>query len=75
MSRARALELRPGWPDAKVNRAIAVARAARTRQVGGDMGECMDLEATHHVHTGLTDDHRQATRAFVEKRTPVFKGR
>lgn len=45
------------------------------RAVGGELGECLDLEATHHVHTGLTDDHRQATRAFVEKRTPVFKGR
>lgn len=37
--------------------------------------ECLDLEATHHVHTGLTEDHRDAAKAFVEKRTPVFKGR
>jgi 2-(1,2-epoxy-1,2-dihydrophenyl)acetyl-CoA isomerase len=37
--------------------------------------ECMDLEATHHVHTGLTEDHRNAAQAFVEKREPVFKGR
>jgi len=43
--------------------------------MGGELGECLDLEATHHVHTGFTDDHKQATRAFVEKRTPVFKGR
>ena len=42
---------------------------------GGEMGDCLDLEATHHVHTGLTEDHKQATRAFVEKRSPVFKGR
>ncbi len=45
------------------------------RAVGGELGECLDLEATHHVHSGLTDDHRQAIRAFVEKRTPAFKGR
>ena len=45
------------------------------RAVGGEMGECMDLEATHHVHTGLTEDHRNAARAFVEKKTPVFVGR
>ncbi len=42
---------------------------------GADMEECLDLEATHHVHTGRTEDHREAARAFVEKRTPVFKGR
>jgi 2-(1,2-epoxy-1,2-dihydrophenyl)acetyl-CoA isomerase len=43
--------------------------------MGADVLECLDLEATHHVHTGLTEDHREAARAFVEKRTPVFKGR
>jgi 2-(1,2-epoxy-1,2-dihydrophenyl)acetyl-CoA isomerase len=41
----------------------------------GDVIECLDLEATHHVHTGLTEDHRDAARAFVEKREPVFRGR
>ena len=45
------------------------------RAVGGDMIECLDLEATHHVHTGLTEDHRNAVRAFVDKKTPEFKGR
>jgi 2-(1,2-epoxy-1,2-dihydrophenyl)acetyl-CoA isomerase len=37
--------------------------------------ELLDLEAWHHSRTGLTEDHREAARAFVEKRAPVFKGR
>jgi 2-(1,2-epoxy-1,2-dihydrophenyl)acetyl-CoA isomerase len=48
-----------------------IARAAS----GGALYECLDAEAAHHVHTGLTEDHRNAVRAFVEKRTPVFRGR
>ncbi|MFV2089287.1 MAG: enoyl-CoA hydratase-related protein [Pseudomonadales bacterium] len=43
--------------------------------MGADVIECLDLEATHHVHAGLTEDHREAAKAFVEKREPTFVGR
>ena len=26
---------------------------------GDELGECMDLEATHHLRTMLTEDHRE----------------
>jgi 2-(1,2-epoxy-1,2-dihydrophenyl)acetyl-CoA isomerase len=42
---------------------------------GAEMGECLDLEATHHVHASFTQDHKNAVKAFVEKRKPVFEGR
>ena len=45
------------------------------RAMAGDVDDCLDLEATHHIHCGQTEDHREATKAFVEKREPVFKGR
>jgi len=45
------------------------------RALAGDVDDCLDLEATHHVHTGQTQDHREAAKAFVEKREPVFVGR
>ena len=41
----------------------------------GDLRECLDLEAWHHARTGQTEDHKEAAQAFVDKRTPVFKGR
>ena len=45
------------------------------RAMTGELNDCLDLEATHHVHCGQTEDHREATRAFVAKREPVFHGR
>ena len=45
------------------------------RAMAGEVDDCLDLEATHHIHCGQTEDHREASRAFVEKREPVFKGR
>jgi 2-(1,2-epoxy-1,2-dihydrophenyl)acetyl-CoA isomerase len=45
------------------------------RAVTSELGECMDLEVTHHVHTGLTEDHREAAQAFTDKREPRFQGR
>jgi 2-(1,2-epoxy-1,2-dihydrophenyl)acetyl-CoA isomerase len=44
------------------------------RAMAGEVDECLDLEATHHIHCGQTQDHREATLAFVAKREPVFKG-
>jgi 2-(1,2-epoxy-1,2-dihydrophenyl)acetyl-CoA isomerase len=45
------------------------------RAVHGSLGECLDMEAAHHIHTGGTADHREAAKAFVEKREPRFEGR
>lgn len=69
MRRARTLAAGPAvayrYMKENLNRAIA----------GGDVMDCLDLEVTHHVHTGLTEDHREAAKAFVEKREPRFQGR
>ncbi len=35
----------------------------------------LDMEAIGQARTGLTQDHREAATAFVEKRKPVFRGR
>ena len=39
------------------------------------LSEALDLEAMHMVRTFMTDDHKAASAAFVEKRPPVFHGR
>ena len=45
------------------------------RSMNGDLFECMDMEAAHHIRTGQTDDHKEAALAFTEKRAPVFRNR
>ncbi len=41
----------------------------------GDLMLSFDMEASNHSRCAGTEDHREAARAFVEKRAPVFKGR
>ena len=36
---------------------------------------CFDGEAIHHSRAGETADHKEAAKAFVEKRKPLFQGR
>ena len=45
------------------------------RAMNGDVDDCLDLEATHHIHCGQTHDHKNAVKAFVEKKEPVFEGK
>lgn len=40
-----------------------------------DYATMLDREAWTHLRCGDTEDHREGARAFVEKRSPVFKGR
>jgi 2-(1,2-epoxy-1,2-dihydrophenyl)acetyl-CoA isomerase len=39
------------------------------------LGECLDSEAWRQIVCMATADHREAAAAFVEKRTPRFRGR
>ena len=35
---------------------------------------CFEGEAIHHTRAGETADHKEAAKAFMEKRKPVFQG-
>jgi 2-(1,2-epoxy-1,2-dihydrophenyl)acetyl-CoA isomerase len=41
----------------------------------GTLAQLLDLEAWHHTRCGETEDHREAAKAFVDKREPIFRGR
>ncbi len=42
---------------------------------GATLAQALDHEAIRHIRCGMTEDHLEAARAFVEKRAPVFTGR
>jgi 2-(1,2-epoxy-1,2-dihydrophenyl)acetyl-CoA isomerase len=74
-------DFEPGWRDMAARLAAGPPIAYRymkeniNRSVTGDLMTCLELESTHHRHTGTTEDHKEASQAFVDKREPVFKGR
>jgi 2-(1,2-epoxy-1,2-dihydrophenyl)acetyl-CoA isomerase len=41
----------------------------------GDLVLSFDTEAANHSRCAQTEDHKEASKAFVEKRAPVFVGR
>jgi 2-(1,2-epoxy-1,2-dihydrophenyl)acetyl-CoA isomerase len=41
----------------------------------GDLARLLDIESDGMIRTGQSADHREASRAFVEKRPPQFQGR
>lgn len=40
-----------------------------------DFRTLLDREAETHMRCGMTEDHKEGVRAFLEKRPPVFQGR
>ena len=74
-------EFESTWRDLATRLAAGPSIAYRymkeniNRSVSGDLDTCLELESTHHRHTGTTADHKEASKAFVEKREPVFHGR
>ena len=60
---------------ARAPHAIRLARMLLTRNVGVDFRQATEAEALAQGILGETDDHKEAVRAFAEKRAPSFKGR
>jgi 2-(1,2-epoxy-1,2-dihydrophenyl)acetyl-CoA isomerase len=45
------------------------------RALTQDLRTCLGIEAEHMARIAMTEDHREAVRAFLEKRPPIFRGR
>lgn len=71
MPRARDLarQIASGPPQA-----IRYMKQNINRATQADFKTCLDWEADRLIRVAQTDDHKEAVRAFVEKRPPVFKG-
>jgi len=68
MGLARRLAAGPRIAYGYMKRNLLAAETASLQEV-------LELEAFHQARTGMTEDHAEAARAFVEKRRPVFRGR
>jgi 2-(1,2-epoxy-1,2-dihydrophenyl)acetyl-CoA isomerase len=54
--------------------ALAGMKSNLLRAGQAGLGETMDAEVVLHKECGVTDDHREAVAAFMEKREPRFGG-
>lgn len=56
---------------------IALARMKQNMNLGlvSDYSSLLDAEAENMIMTGMTEDNREAIKAFLEKRPPTFHGR
>lgn len=55
--------------------ALARMKANLNDALDTSFSEALDREADRHVRCANTEDHREAARAFMDKRAPVFRGR
>jgi 2-(1,2-epoxy-1,2-dihydrophenyl)acetyl-CoA isomerase len=55
--------------------AYTYMKANLNAAINHEFNELLDREAWGQTMTGRTEDHREAVKAFLEKRPPTFKGR
>lgn len=55
--------------------ATVLARGLLERAAAGDFRQAAEAEALAQGILGESEDHKEAVRAFLEKRTPVFTGK
>jgi 2-(1,2-epoxy-1,2-dihydrophenyl)acetyl-CoA isomerase len=55
--------------------AYSYMKANLNAAITHEFNELLDREAWAHTMTGRTEDHREAVKAFLEKRPPTFSGR
>ena len=66
-----------GWCHELAGRppiAVQLIKENMNRALIADLGTALDGEAPNMARSMRTGDHKEAAAAFVEKRTPVFKG-
>jgi 2-(1,2-epoxy-1,2-dihydrophenyl)acetyl-CoA isomerase len=55
--------------------ALGYMKENLNRALSASFEECMDIEATHHIHCFQTADHKEAAAAFMRREEPIFHGR
>jgi len=55
-------------------RALGLTKRALNHALDNDLDAQLAIEEELQIQAGQTDDYKEGVQAFLEKRSPVFKG-
>ena len=62
------------WPSSGPTKALGLIKVAFNQSLENDLEKQLDIEMKYQIEASETEDYAEGVAAFLDKRTPNFKG-